>query len=128
MVVFICMIYKRDSITVYFIKDKMLIQILGAWCPTCEHLYILIKEISKELDFDSEIERIDDAKAISQYGVATLPALIADNLLVFAWSIPEKNELIDILQDIHAQTNHDCCGWSCGTDDGCCGWSCHHED
>jgi hypothetical protein len=40
--------------------------------------------VSKELDFDSEIERIDDAKSMSQYGITTLPALIVDNLLVFA--------------------------------------------
>jgi hypothetical protein len=54
---------------------------------------------------------------MSQYGITTLPALIVDNLLVFAWSIPEKNELIDMLQDIHVQTNHQCCGWSCHYED-----------
>jgi hypothetical protein len=55
-----------------------------------------------------------------------LPALIIDDMLVFAWWSPELEEMLDILQDISSHKDHECCGGGrCSDDDGCCGW-CNH--
>jgi len=106
----------------------MLIKILWTWCPKCKLLYKTVEDAAKTLKLECEIIKIDDVQEIAQYNIMSMPALIVDNMLVTAWWTIEPEEMLDILEDISSQKDHECCGGGgCGDDGGCCGWWCHCE-
>jgi len=56
----------------------MKVQILGTGCPKCRKLEANAREAIEELGIEAEIEKVQDIKEISKFGVMMTPALAID--------------------------------------------------
>ena len=56
----------------------MKVQILGRGCPKCEKLVANAKKAVGELGIDAQVEKVQDVKEITRFGVMITPALAID--------------------------------------------------
>ena len=56
----------------------MKVQILGRGCPKCEKLAANAKKAVGELGIDAQVEKVQDVKEITRFGVMITPALAID--------------------------------------------------
>ena len=73
------------------------IKILGRGCSKCERLEEMVIEAAEELGIDYEIEKINDMKEISKYGVMLTPAMVVDGDLKISGKVSPKKEIKKIL-------------------------------
>jgi len=73
------------------------IKIIGRGCSKCERLEEMVIEAAEELGIDYEIEKINDMKEISKYGVMLTPAMVVDGDLKISGKVPPKKEIKKIL-------------------------------
>ena len=69
------------------------IEILGIGCMRCAEITERAKQAVKELGIDVEVIKVEDIKAIANYGVLALPALAVDGVIKVAGNIPEVEEI-----------------------------------
>jgi len=75
----------------------MIIKILGTGCPKCKLLQKTVEDAVKKLGIDHKIIKVDDMEDIMKYDVMAMPALVIDEKVVLAGSIPEQKEIENIL-------------------------------
>lgn len=70
----------------------MKVQILGTGCPKCKKLEAHARKAIEELGVDAEIEKVQDIKEITKFGVMMTPALAIDGKVKCSGEIapPEK--------------------------------------
>lgn len=68
----------------------MNIKILGGGCPKCKVLYNNVKSACRELEIDAEVEKVEDMKDITAYGVMSTPALVINEVVVATGQIKYK--------------------------------------
>lgn len=68
----------------------MNIKILGGGCPKCKVLYSNVKSACRELNIDAKIEKIEDMKDITSYGVMSTPALVIDGIVIATGQLKYK--------------------------------------
>jgi len=70
----------------------MKVQILGTGCPRCKKLEAHARKAIEELGVDAEIEKVQDIKEITKFGVMMTPALAIDGKVKCSGEIapPEK--------------------------------------
>lgn len=69
------------------------LQVLGPGCPNCKKLAELTEQAAKSLGLEYEIEKIEDIKAIMNFGVMTTPALAVNGQVKVAGKIPSLDEI-----------------------------------
>jgi small redox-active disulfide protein 2 len=69
------------------------IEILGMGCARCNQLTERAKEAVKELGIEAEVTKVQDIKAITNYGVLVTPALAVDGVVKFAGKLPRLEEI-----------------------------------
>jgi small redox-active disulfide protein 2 len=71
----------------------MKIQILGTGCPKCKKTYENAEEALKKLDTCADLEKVEDLKAIMNFGIMVTPALAIDGEVKVAGKIPSVEEI-----------------------------------
>jgi small redox-active disulfide protein 2 len=69
------------------------IEILGMGCARCNQLTERAKEAVKELGIEAEVTKVQDIKAITNYGVLVTPALAVDGVVKVAGKLPRLEEI-----------------------------------
>ena len=69
------------------------IKVLGMGCSKCGKTVESIERIAKELGVDVQLEKIEDPQQIIAYGVMSTPAVVLNDVLVHAGSIPHRDEI-----------------------------------
>jgi small redox-active disulfide protein 2 len=69
------------------------IKVLGMGCSKCAKTVESIERIAKELVVDVQLEKIEDPQQIIAYGVMSTPAVVLNEVLVHAGSIPHRDAI-----------------------------------
>jgi small redox-active disulfide protein 2 len=69
------------------------IEILGMGCPKCNQLLQRANEAVKDLGIEAEVTKVQDIKAITNYGVLVTPALAVDGVVKVAGKLPKLDEI-----------------------------------
>ena len=70
------------------------IEILGIGCMRCAETTERAKQAVKELGIDAEVIKVQDIKAIANYGVLALPALAVDGVIKIEGNVPKVEEIM----------------------------------
>mgnify|MGYP000908189310 CR=1 FL=1 len=90
----------------------MNIKILGTGCPSCKTLeQNTIKAIS-ELGIDAKIEKITDIEKIMDYGVMSLPVLIANDKILTLGFVASVEEIKKLIKESKSDPN---CSFDCSS-------------
>lgn len=91
----------------------MIIKILGTWCPKCKLLQKIVEDAIKELSITANVIKVDTMEEIMQYDIMSMPALVVDEKIILAGTIPTPKEMLDILE--HQKLSKDFLkGCNCG--------------
>lgn len=74
------------------------IKVLGMGCSKCAKTVESITRIAQELNVEIQIEKIEDPQQIIAYGVMSTPAVVMNNVIVHAGSIPHRDVIEQWLQ------------------------------
>ena len=78
----------------------IVIRILGAGCPRCEHLHTLALEVLSEMGLAADVAHVKDLAAIAAYGPVATPALLVNGrVLVSGGLVPGKASLAARLRE-----------------------------
>ncbi len=77
----------------------MKIEVIGSGCKKCKLLYELTKEVSIELNINSEIIYSNDINKIVAMGLMSSPILTIDNKPVLVGMLPNKERLKEIISN-----------------------------
>ncbi len=69
------------------------IKVLGMGCSKCAKTVESIERIAKELGVDVQLEKIEDPQQIIAWGVMSTPAVVLNEVLVHAGSIPHRDAI-----------------------------------
>ncbi len=75
------------------------IEILGMGCAKCNQLAERTKEAVKELGIEAEVVKVQDIKAITNYGVLMTPALAVDGVVKVAGKVPKVAEIKEWIKE-----------------------------
>lgn len=64
----------------------------------CNQLAERAKEAVKELALDAEVIKVQDIKAITNYGVLVTPALVVDGVVKMAGKLPKVEEIKALIE------------------------------
>jgi len=71
----------------------MKIQVLGTGCPKCRKTYENAERAMRDLGICADLEKVEDLKAIMDFGVMVTPALAVDGEVKMAGKIPSVDEI-----------------------------------
>lgn len=93
------------------------IQVYGSGCPSCKHLFELVKKIAKELKIEVEVEYITDIAKIVELGVMSSPVVSIDGKVALVGGHISGEDIKNALLKKSEPKNNSCgnCA-SCG----CC--------
>ena len=77
----------------------MRIQILGTGCPKCRKTYENAEQALKDLDVCADLEKVEDLKAIMNFGAMVTPALAIDGEVKVAGKIPSVDEIKKLITE-----------------------------
>lgn len=78
----------------------MKVQILGTGCPRCKKLEAHARKAIEELGVDAEIEKVQDIKEITKFGVMMTPALAIDGKVKCSGEIAPPEKIKKWLQEV----------------------------
>ena len=78
----------------------MKVQILGTGCPRCKKLEANARKAIEELGIDAEIEKVQDIKEITKFGVMMTPGLVIDGKVKCSGEIASVEKIKKWLQEI----------------------------
>ena len=71
----------------------MKIQILGTGCPKCKKTYENADQALNDLGTCADLEKVEDLKAIMEFGVMLTPAVAIDGEVKVTGKVPSVEEL-----------------------------------
>jgi len=74
-----------------------LVKIYGAGCTKCKQMEAAVRRVIAELQFDAQVEKVEDVQAIALAGVLRTPALSVDGEIKISGRIPRDEEIEDWL-------------------------------
>lgn len=77
------------------------IKILGTGCTNCINLENLVKDVVKENNIESKIEKVTDRDKFMDYGVMVTPGLVVNGKVLSSGKIPTKSTLEHWLRNIN---------------------------
>ena len=75
------------------------IQILGTGCAKCTNLTKATTAAADALGIPYELEKVTDFLKFVDFGVMVTPALVVDGDVLVAGSVPNHEELLELLPD-----------------------------
>jgi len=75
----------------------MKVQVLGSGCPTCKHLYEIVKATLEDMGMDDEVEYITDINKLIDEGITASPALKINNKVVCVGRVPSSDEIKEFI-------------------------------
>lgn len=78
----------------------MKVQIFGIGCPRCKKLEANARKAVEELGIEAEIEKVQDIKEISKFGVMMTPALAIDGKVKCSGEIAPVEKIKKWLQEV----------------------------
>lgn len=95
-------------------------KVLGTGCPKCKALAEAVAQKARQKGVEVTIEKITDMKEIASYGVMSSPALVLDEKLVHAGSLPDDQKLDALFEGLDVKEKET-------KSSGCCSCCCHKE-
>lgn len=74
------------------------VKVLGGGCSKCDYTVGLIEKVAREQQVTIQIEKIQSPAEIVAYGVMSTPAVVVDEQVVHAGSIPTADKIAQWLQ------------------------------
>ena len=74
------------------------IKVLGAGCKACHEQYENTKEAVKNMGLNIEVEYITDMQKIMEYGVMSMPAIVANEKVVSIGKVLKAADVEKLLQ------------------------------
>ncbi len=74
------------------------IKVLGTGCPRCKQTTAVVEEAIKASGIAAHLEKVEDITEIIKYQVMSTPAVVIDGKVVLKGRVPEKEEVIQLLQ------------------------------
>jgi len=78
----------------------MKVQIFGTGCPKCRKLEENAKKAIRELGVEAEVEKVQDVREISKFGVMMTPALAIDGKVKCSGEIASPDKIKKWLKEI----------------------------
>ncbi len=78
----------------------MKVQILGTGCPRCRKLEANARKAIEELGIDVEVEKVQDIKEITKFGVMMTPALAVDGKVKSTGEVVPVKKIKKYLQEV----------------------------
>jgi len=78
----------------------MKVQIFGIGCPRCKKLEANARKAVEEIGIEAEIEKVQDIKEISKFGVMMTPALAIDGKVKCSGEIAPVEKIKKWLQAV----------------------------
>lgn len=78
----------------------MKVQILGTGCPRCRKLEENARKAIDELGIKAEIEKVQDVREISKFGVMMTPALAIDGKVKCSGEIASPDKIKKWLKEV----------------------------
>lgn len=75
----------------------MEIKVLGTGCPNCKTLERSTRQAAAELNFNANIEKVEDIQKIMTYGIMRTPGLVINGKVVLSGQVPKVSELKKLL-------------------------------
>jgi len=75
------------------------VKVLGTGCKKCQTLEASLREIIASNNIEAVVEKVDDLSAIVSYGVMTTPALVINEKVVSAGSLPKEDQILSWLKE-----------------------------
>lgn len=71
----------------------MEIKVLGTGCANCKRTIALIEEVAKGQGVSVQLEKVEDIRAITGYGVLSTPGVVIDGNVVHAGGVPSREKI-----------------------------------
>ncbi|NTW34283.1 MAG: thioredoxin family protein [Bacteroidetes bacterium] len=75
----------------------MEIKVLGTGCANCKTLEKSVFNALAEMNFDANVEKVEDITKIMAYGVMRTPALVINEKVVLSGRVPSVKEIKEII-------------------------------
>ena len=66
------------------------IRILGTGCANCQNTLKLVEEVAQAKGVEIQLEKVEDVKQITAYGVMSTPGVVIDGKVVHAGGVPAR--------------------------------------
>ena len=73
------------------------IKVLGTGCTNCKNLEKAVINTLAEMNFEANVEKVEDITKIMSYGIIRTPALVINEKVVLYGRIPSTKELKEII-------------------------------
>jgi small redox-active disulfide protein 2 len=71
----------------------MVITVYGPGCARCYETERLIRNVLAELQYDADLQKVSDYKAMAAAGVMATPAVAIDGIVRVSGRIPKREEV-----------------------------------
>jgi len=75
------------------------IKVLGTGCKRCKALQQDVAQVVAEMKIDATIEKVTDVKAITDYNVFIVPALVVNGKVKVTGRVPGKDEIRKYIEE-----------------------------
>jgi small redox-active disulfide protein 2 len=75
----------------------MVIKILGTGCTKCKATIDVVEKVSKELNINPTILKVEDMQEIMKYDILSTPAVVIDEVVRIKGKVPTADEIKGIL-------------------------------
>lgn len=69
------------------------IKVLGTGCAKCKNTIALIEQVAEAAGVAVDIQKIEELRDITNYGVMSTPAVVLDGKVVHTGGIPSRDKI-----------------------------------
>jgi small redox-active disulfide protein 2 len=77
----------------------MVIKILGIGCSRCRKLEQQVKDIVKENNIETNIEKVTNIDDMMKYGIMTTPGLVINDKLKSSGILPKNEQILNWIEE-----------------------------
>jgi len=77
----------------------MVIKILGVGCNRCRKLEQQVREIVKEKNIETTIEKVTNIDDMMKYGILTTPGLVINDKLKSSGILPNNEQILNWIEE-----------------------------
>lgn len=76
----------------------MNVKVLGTGCASCKNTIKLFQEVAQATGVEIQLEKVEDVQLMMQYPIMSTPAVVIDEQVVHAGSVPSRAKVQEWLQ------------------------------
>ncbi len=69
------------------------VKVLGVGCANCRNTIALVQTVAREKGVEIEIEKVEDMRDITSYGIMSTPGVVIDGRVVHAGGLPSRQKV-----------------------------------